>query len=195
MVNVINANKEIFRSIRKSAFLQCHLNIYSLISPFCRGLHVLDVGCGFGWGTNILTENASHVIGIDPDQFRISFAKEHFETDILSFECTSLMDFYPVKIINVVTAIQVIQYQEQPSKFYEKISDLLMDDGKLILVTKVAGIFSDINEDAIMKMLLSYGEKSLLKLQKWQTINNTIDHSDAYSNTLQFFLGIWSKNN
>ena len=43
-----------------------------------RGKSVLDLGCGFGWITKILSENAKEVFGVDISQEMIDIAKEQF---------------------------------------------------------------------------------------------------------------------
>lgn len=54
-------------------------NIYEKVSEMVTGLTVIDIGCGTGIGTNILSREARYVWGIDYDAKNIEFAKQMFE--------------------------------------------------------------------------------------------------------------------
>jgi 2-polyprenyl-3-methyl-5-hydroxy-6-metoxy-1,4-benzoquinol methylase len=49
-----------------------HLVRYRFAAPFSDGLRVLDVGCGTGYGTDMLASTASLTIGVDSDPEAIS---------------------------------------------------------------------------------------------------------------------------
>jgi 2-polyprenyl-3-methyl-5-hydroxy-6-metoxy-1,4-benzoquinol methylase len=53
-------------------------NIYEKISEMVTGLTVIDIGCGTGIGTNILSQEARYVWGVDYDPQHIEFAKQMF---------------------------------------------------------------------------------------------------------------------
>lgn len=55
-----------------------HRKVYQFISQCVTGKIVLDVGCGTGYGTAILAEQAKHAIGIDYSSSAIRFAKRRY---------------------------------------------------------------------------------------------------------------------
>lgn len=52
------------------------LNTYSVAVPLIpHGSRVLDMFCGSGFGSNLLTQNGYHVVGVDNDEKAIALAK------------------------------------------------------------------------------------------------------------------------
>ncbi len=54
--------------IRGDPFLGRMLASYERASKRGRNLDVLDYGCGYGWGSYVLSEFCSRVTGYDPDE-------------------------------------------------------------------------------------------------------------------------------
>lgn len=54
--------------------------IYNWISNMCKGENVLDLWCGDGYGTNVLTDKSSHVDGVDLNSDKVRFALRNFFT-------------------------------------------------------------------------------------------------------------------
>src|SRR3954470_9430750 len=42
-----------------------HLAVYRFLAERCRGLDVVDMACGEGYGRSVLAERAAHVVGVD----------------------------------------------------------------------------------------------------------------------------------
>lgn len=96
--------------------------IYQAISKnWCIGKSVLDIGCGIGWGSNILVREAIGVYGVDVSEDSIHFAKEMFENQKLKFDVMDITKyrlkdpmkhapFRPVATFDVVCAIEVIEH-------------------------------------------------------------------------------------
>lgn len=61
------------------------VKIYEKIRDFSVGLTVVDIGCSIGVGSNILSQNARHVWGIDVNEEAIKFATDTFARSNLSF--------------------------------------------------------------------------------------------------------------
>lgn len=55
-----------------------HRKVYQFISQMVKGKHVLDVGCGTGYGTALLAEVADKATGIDSSRQAIRYAKRHY---------------------------------------------------------------------------------------------------------------------
>ncbi len=65
-------------------WLEFHLTFYRFAEQLCGG-RVLDIGCGYGYGSNHLAQIADHVTGIDYHPPAIEFAKEKYERENLTF--------------------------------------------------------------------------------------------------------------
>jgi SAM-dependent methyltransferase len=59
-----------------------HKTRYEFASRFVEGKRVLDVGCGSGYGAQMLLDaGAKKVVGIDIDKEALTFAKKYFNAD------------------------------------------------------------------------------------------------------------------
>ncbi|HEX2122181.1 MAG TPA: class I SAM-dependent methyltransferase, partial [Thermoanaerobaculia bacterium] len=63
-----------------------HLSIYHFFSRFCRDRHVLDLGCGCGYGSAYLrAAGAASVVGVDLDPRNVRYATRRFAGDGVTF--------------------------------------------------------------------------------------------------------------
>jgi SAM-dependent methyltransferase len=88
-----------------------HISRYAFASRFAAHTSVLDLGCGTGYGAAELSITARDVIGIDPAEEAISYARAHFSfpnTTFLRASATAL-PFRPATF-DLVTAFEVIEH-------------------------------------------------------------------------------------
>ena len=87
---------------------------------------IADVGCGGGFGSNILSQEADFVWGIDKDEDSIKFAKEVFTRNKNNIYYTPQVSFEVIDILNepreiqafdIVACIEVIEHIPE----YEKL--------------------------------------------------------------------------
>jgi 2-polyprenyl-3-methyl-5-hydroxy-6-metoxy-1,4-benzoquinol methylase len=71
--------------------LQKHIARYNLALQFSQGKEVLDIACGTGYGSNLLSLVAERVTGIDRCKWAIDFAKENYQNKKINFQTK---DFY-----------------------------------------------------------------------------------------------------
>ncbi len=63
-----------------------HVHRYELAAALCRGMRVLDLGCGVGYGSDILARGgATSVEGVDVDADAVSAAERSFASDNVRF--------------------------------------------------------------------------------------------------------------
>lgn len=65
-------------------WLEFHLSFYRFAEQLCGG-RVLDIGCGYGYGSNHLAAIADEVVGVDYHAPAVDFAREHYRRDNLTF--------------------------------------------------------------------------------------------------------------
>ena len=66
--------------ITNGAMLE-HLHRYAMLSEIVKGKTVLDIACGEGYGSNILSKNANKVIAIDIDAATIKKASIKYKKE------------------------------------------------------------------------------------------------------------------
>lgn len=101
--------------------------------------NIVDVGCGCGVGTNILSQEAHFVWGIDKNEWSIEFAKEAFtrekngiyyspQVTFDVFDITS--DSRQVMQFEIVVAIEVIEHIYDSHKFLKSLQRFAKKDKK-----------------------------------------------------------------
>ncbi len=132
---------------RKShRFFACRM--YGLLSGFSHiklpretveGDELLDIGCGIGLQTKLLQKRGIQITGIDNSFQAVKFAQEINDGE--NFVCEDFLDFN-INNKNKFSFIRldnVIEHIEEPEYFFERVSELLNSEGKLIIFTPNAG--------------------------------------------------------
>lgn len=115
-----------------------HLERYSFALQYCNNMSVLDIACGSGYGSSILSEKAKKVIGVDISKKSIDYAKNRYKKDNLEFvegDCAELN--MPEGSFDVIVSFETIEHlsENQRELFLERIKRFLKSDGKFILST------------------------------------------------------------
>ena len=115
-----------------------HVHRYDVAAGLCRGLRVVDVGCGSGYGTAILARACQGVLGIDVDPRTIQLAGEAFaDVDGVEFEVADAHDFLRDRLRDRFAAIVMLEALEH----LENVEDVLVslrrhaDDGLQLVVS------------------------------------------------------------
>ncbi len=96
--------------------------------------HVLDAGCGDGFGSFLLAENGYHVTGVDIAEAMIERAVPKRVHTNINFQKGSLTEL-PLEndSMDAVMAINSIEWVEQPLQVLEEFHKVLKPGGKLFL--------------------------------------------------------------
>ena len=121
-----------------------HLHRYYFASQFIEGKSVLDLGCGEGYGSYILSKSAAHVIGLDIDEKTVKHASSKYIKDNLEFIQGSVLKV-PIKdkLFDVIVCFELLEHIEDHNKLLSEIKRLLKDDGFLLISTPNKKIYSD----------------------------------------------------
>ncbi len=114
-----------------------HLHRYAFAAQFVKGRRVLDLACGEGYGSKILSSNAAHVVGIDIDKATIEHARKKYTKKNLEFMVGSMMDI-PVKDNNqfdVIVCFEAIEHIKEQEMLLNEVKRLLKKDGLFIVST------------------------------------------------------------
>ena len=115
-----------------------HRHRYYMAARYTNGKTVLDVACGSGYGTEILSVEAQKVIGIDYSSEIIAYCKATHIKDNLEFKQmkASNMDF-PSQTFDVVVSFETLEHlsEDEQIQFLKEIKRVLKIDGLLIIST------------------------------------------------------------
>ncbi len=122
-----------------------HLHRYAFASQFVNGKCVLDLACGEGYGSYLLSKNANYVIGIEIDEVAVRHARHKYTTQHLEFIRGSILEI-PIKSgkkFDVVVCFEVIEHLEEHEKLLFEVKRLLNENGLFIVSSPNKKVYSD----------------------------------------------------
>lgn len=113
---------------------QEHIERYHFAFNYTAGKRVLDVACGMGNGSALLSRNADFVSGLDRDKESVNFAKKHYSRPNSEFIIgdAEILNF-PENSFDIVVSFETIEHLPSPKKFLKEIKKILKPGGMLIL--------------------------------------------------------------
>jgi SAM-dependent methyltransferase len=99
-----------------------HVAVYEWIAERCAGLRVADLACGEGYGSDILAERASEVIGVDANPEAYEHARARYRRDNLSFRRELVEEFD--QPVDAVVFLQTIEHIHEPDRLLAKIAEV-----------------------------------------------------------------------
>jgi len=111
-----------------------HMHRYLFAAQCVRGLAVLDIACGEGYGSSILAASAVSVVGVDVSSDAVAHAERIYSFKNLRFQkgdCRSI----PLKAgaVDVVVSFETIEHLEEHEEFMLEIRRVLKPGGLLII--------------------------------------------------------------
>ncbi|WP_438434603.1 glycosyltransferase [Gorillibacterium sp. sgz500922] len=123
-----------------------HISRYQFVKPLAEGKTVLDCASGEGYGSYLLSENATMVYGVDIDSEAISLAQKKYVRPTLHFKQGSAMDLpLPDASCDLVVSFETIEHVDEGNqhRFLEEVMRILKPEGILILSTPDKRRYSD----------------------------------------------------
>lgn len=122
-----------------------HLHRYGFAKEFVKGKKVLDLACGEGYGSYMLSEEASKVIGVDIDESTIKHAGAKYAKDNLKFIKSSItkVAVREDKLFDVIICFEALEHIEGHRKVMAEVKRLLKNDGIFIVSTPNKYVYSD----------------------------------------------------
>jgi len=109
--------------------LQQHVARYAWAFRACEGVSVLDVGCGVGYGTFLLSWVARAATGVDRDTDAIESASETYHADNLEYLLDDAKSDLPKA--DVATCFEVIEHVSDPMA----VCRALLDSAPRVLIS------------------------------------------------------------
>jgi ubiquinone/menaquinone biosynthesis C-methylase UbiE len=112
-----------------------HWHRYHFAARWAAGKHVLDVACGEGYGSALLSRHAASVVGVDISPEAIDHAKNAYVTvanaQFVCASCTSIpLDDASV---DVAVSFETIEHITEQSQFLDEVLRVLKPEGVLLL--------------------------------------------------------------
>ena len=114
-----------------------HLHRYKFAKEFVKDKMVLDLACGEGYGSFLLSATAKEVVGIDINKETITHASSKYLKNNLRF-ITGSISSIPIleeKIFDVIVCFEAIEHIKEHDSLIKEVKRLLKDDGIFIVST------------------------------------------------------------
>lgn len=144
-----------------------HLHRYGITLELVKNLKVLDLACGSGYGSHLMSKYAREVVGVDIDESAILYAKKSYIRDNLRFitgsaDRTLLENNY----FDVVVSFETIEHHDKHDEMLREIKRVLKPGGLLVISSPDKLNYSDLRNfknKYHVKELYEEEFKSLLK--------------------------------
>jgi SAM-dependent methyltransferase len=110
-----------------------HLAVYRHVAECCRGLDVVDMACGEGYGTAVLAERAAHVTGVDANPEAHEHARLKYGRAGVRF-VRDLVESYS-EPCDAIVFLQTIEHLQDPAAVLEHFRTLLRPGGRAYVST------------------------------------------------------------
>src|SRR6476620_10651353 len=110
-----------------------HLVVYRWIAERCRGLDVVDLACGEGYGTDVLAARAAHVTGVDANPEAHEHARLKYSRPGVRF-VRDLVESYD-EPCDAVVFLQTIEHVQNPAEILGHFKSMLRPGGVAFVST------------------------------------------------------------
>lgn len=121
-----------------------HLHRYAIAQNLTQNKVVLDIACGEGYGSNLLSKNAQLVYGVDIDSESIAHATEKYKKKNLHFLKGSTSKI-PLKdnSIDIIISFETIEHHDEQEQMFKEFKRVLKDDGLVLISSPEKSIYSE----------------------------------------------------
>jgi SAM-dependent methyltransferase len=110
-----------------------HLAVYEWVAERCRGLDVVDLACGEGYGLEVLSRRAARVTGVDANPEAHEHARLKYARPGLRFVC-ELVERWS-EPADAIVFLQTIEHVPDPEAVLDRIRSLLRPGGAAYVST------------------------------------------------------------
>lgn len=182
-----------------------HLHRYAIVREYVNNKNVLDIASGEGYGSNLISEIASTVIGVDIDEESIKKASLKYKKNNLTFK-VGRADLIPVNdnSIDVVVSFETLEHHDKHQEMFLEIKRVLKSDGIVIMSTPDKLYYTDKrnfkNEFHVKELyksefidLISTNFKNYQLLNQSYINGNSIIQEDNANQVKTFFTGNYNE--
>jgi SAM-dependent methyltransferase len=110
-----------------------HLAVYEWIGARVAGLRVVDMACGEGYGSEVLSRAAAQVVGVDANPEAHEHARRRYVRENLRFERDLVERF--AEPCDAVVFLQTIEHVQNAAEILEHFSAMLAPGGTVYVTT------------------------------------------------------------
>ncbi|MBL8524860.1 MAG: class I SAM-dependent methyltransferase [Betaproteobacteria bacterium] len=122
-----------------------HWHRYHYVLPLIAGKRVVDVACGEGYGSALMSGTAAEITGVDISADAIAHARnayaDHGNLKFIEGSCLKLP--FDAASIDVLVSFETIEHIHEQAEFLDEIKRVLKPDGVLILSSPNKAEYSD----------------------------------------------------
>lgn len=130
-----NAKEWYVPTERTDYLSQQHILRYNFaVDKLWSGARVLDVACGAGYGTHVLSKHDVEIVGVDYDETAIQFAQSRYPS--LKFQLGNALELsFSDSIFDIVVSFETIEHVTDANAFIAEMQRILVPGGLLIIST------------------------------------------------------------
>ena len=122
-----------------------HMHRYACVVPLCQGKEVLDIACGEGYGSALLSRGAKSVVGVDISEKAVAHARTVYQgMPNLRYEVGSATAVpLPTASVDLVVSFETIEHLYEQREMLAELRRVLRQDGLLIISSPNKKVYSD----------------------------------------------------
>lgn len=126
-----------------------HLARYQFAAGYARGKRVLDIGCGCGYGTALLSRHSRFALGVDLSMEAVRYARQHYQRERLVYAVMDARELaLPACCFDLAVSFEFIEHIHEQERFLHQVTRLLETRGLFIVSTpNVARYFTETGEE------------------------------------------------
>ena len=126
-----------------------HVHRYRIAAALCAGLRVVDLACGSGYGSVILRETASSVLGVDNDAATVDMARVTVGADNdIRFEAADAVEFLSRREHDdwdALVCLEGLEHFAEPRRAVEALAELAREGKRLVISLPNSRTFAEEN--------------------------------------------------
>ena len=128
-----------FSNDYEKALYQKHLKPYHIVKNELNGLNVLEIGCGAGYGLEIIHSYAEMITTVDIDESSLTYAQNKYDQPNINFIHADILEGikFEDNSFDYVISFQVIEHftHKNVKKYLSEIQRVLKPGGKAFFTT------------------------------------------------------------
>lgn len=121
-----------------------HIHRYAFCVELARGKRVLDAACGQGYGSALLSNTATHLVGVDCDPTTIAHARQSYASCsnalFMTADCAHLP--FAEAEFDLVVSFETLEHVELQDQMLAEFARVLKPDGLLVISTPNRPVYS-----------------------------------------------------
>lgn len=114
--------------------LRLHMERYEFARQHLVPGRVLDIACGVGYGTELLSRNpqTTQALGVDVDASAVDYATRRYGNERVSYVCADALSYSPMQTFDNVVSLETIEHVDDPRGLFAHLVSMLPLGGRLI---------------------------------------------------------------